>query len=479
MYLTRPVYSIRIPVLCALLSLAACEGWRALPLRLTHGPLLGDVRATEAVVWARAEGATEVTCRLTALPPARSDVKELSAACDGTRDGTLRYAFSGLVPDREYEVSFPGVPGTTPRRFRTAPPPSAAAPLVLAFGGDVCGQGHGRDVVEGLPAFRAILARTPDLFVGLGDMIYADLDVPRIGKLGNEQVVLGNPLLPGLRSFWTHWRYLHDDAGFAELLAKTPYVAIWDDHEVKNDAGPHHDGGLLATARTALFDWNPVVGAADEPQRLYRALRLGKHCELFVLDCRSYRAANGERDDGATPKSMLGSAQREWLLAALAASDATWKVVVTSVPLCTPTGDAKKGRDAWCDHESPFGFERELLGILRRMQELGIRKPIFLTTDVHHAEVLRLHPFAEAPDFQPLEVITGPLHAGVFGRGVLDTTLAPESLFYLAPDPQPKTLAEAKRLWNFGVLTFAADGTLTIEIVDATGATRFRTITRS
>lgn len=474
MYLTRPVYSIRIPVLCALFLLAGCDGLKTVTPRLTHGPVVGDLGPERAIVWARAEGLATVTCRVVATRSRSLHVATATAECTTERDGTLHFRFEKLHPDWEYEVSFPELSDAPKRLFTTPPEPGRAAPLILAFGGDVGGQGIGRDAKLGLPFAAAIAARTPDVFVGLGDMIYADYDVPSTGKLGNEQVVLGNPLLLTLRSYWTHWRYLHDDAGFAALLAKVPYVAVWDDHEVRNDFSPHDDSGLLPVGRQALFDWNPLAGPPEEPQRLYRSLRYGKHCELFVLDCRSYRDANGQRDDGPERKTMLGKAQREWLLDGLKRSDATWKLIVSSVPLCTPTGDAKKGRDGWSNHESATGYERELVELLRAMQQAGVRQPVLLTTDVHHAEVLRLHPFPDAPDFQPLEVVTGPLQAGAFGRGALDATLAPESLFYLSPDPQPKTFAEALKVWNFGVVTIAADGSLTIEVVDVAGATRFR-----
>jgi alkaline phosphatase D len=58
--------------------------------------------------------------------------------------------------------------------------------------------------------------------------------------------------------------------------------------------------------------------------------------ELFILDTRQYRSRNSEPDGPG--KSMLGETQRRWLLDGLAASDAVWKVVVTSVTLSVPTG---------------------------------------------------------------------------------------------------------------------------------------------
>jgi alkaline phosphatase D len=285
---------------------------------------------------------------------------------------------------------------------------------------------------------------------------------------------LENGLLVDAADYHRSWRYLHDDAGFAALLAATSYVATWDDHECVNNFGPDDSWGLLADARQAMFAWNPLWGTADEPERLYRSIRWGRHLELFVLDTRSYRALTDLADDQTEPKSMLGKSQRDWLLAALAASDATWRVIVSSVPLTAPTGDAFKGRDGWSNDGSATGYERELLDLLRGMQQLGIRQPLFLVADVHHAEVLSLQPFADDPGFRPLEIVVGPMNAGCFGRERLDPTLRPTTLFYLGPDHDPRTRAEVLGLWNFGLLTVAADGSLQLAIVDANGAERFQ-----
>jgi phosphodiesterase/alkaline phosphatase D-like protein len=54
---------------------------------------------------------------------------------------------------------------------------------------------------------------------------------------------------------------------------------------------------------------------------------------------------------------MLGAAQRQGLLDAVPASTATWRVVVTSVPLGVPTGRAER-RDGW-SNANVFGMAPE------------------------------------------------------------------------------------------------------------------------
>jgi alkaline phosphatase D len=265
---------------------------------------------------------------------------------DSETDFTGRFQLEDLAPATRYFaiVRFAeaeesaGPPETA--SFRTAPPATDAAPVRLAWGGDVAGQGICRDARDGFPIFEHVLAERPDVFIGLGDMIYADDVCHPVGPLGNAQVGAAFGPATDLDGFRAHWRYTRADPGFRVLLASTPYYAVWDDHEVVNDAGPHHDTRaeapyranvpLLPLALRAFREWNPLAG---EPA-LHRQLRWGRHLEVFLLDTRKYRDPNLVPDDGPEPKTLLGAGQRRWLEQAVTSSDATWKVVASSVPRC-------------------------------------------------------------------------------------------------------------------------------------------------
>jgi alkaline phosphatase D len=313
-------------------------------------------------------------------------------------------------------------------------------------------------------------------------MIYADDVCHPIGLYGNPQVPGEFGPAADLDGFRAHWRYNRKDPGLRVLLATTPYVAVWDDHEIVNDAGPHHDTRaeppyragvpLLPLARRAFTEWNPL--ARDE--ELFRRLRWGRHLELFVLDTRSYRDPNGAPDTAAVPKTLLGTAQRRWLEQTLPDSDATWKVVVSSVPLSIPTGSIATGRDGWADQGTDGGFERELLAILEQLQYAGVSNLLWLTSDVHFAAAFRYAPFADAPHFRFYEFVAGPLHAGLAPNPVFDATLGPERLLYYAPEEAADvaTLADARRWFNFGMLEIEADGALTTRILNGLGEEVFR-----
>jgi alkaline phosphatase D len=491
---SRTVRAACRPVLGLLaLSLSACARLPApgelVDPRATHGVAVGEVGDRRAVVWARTDRPARMRLLLERLDqPTPLLVAETELPVDAQTDYSGRIVLERLHPATPHRavVRFTDPEGRTGSPevalFRTAPRADTPAPVRLAWGGDLGGQGVCRDVHEGFPIFGHVIAERPDLFIGLGDMIYADDVCHPIGLYANAQVPGEFGPAADLDGFRAHWRYNREDEGLRVLLATTPYVAVWDDHEIVNDAGPHHDmredppyrAGvpLLPLARRAFVEWNPL----PTDGALHRRLRWGRHLELFVLDTRSYRDPNGAPDTGPMPKTMLGAAQRRWLEQTLAASDATWKVVVSSVPLSIPTGSHDTGRDGWAAGGTDGGFARELGSILEQLRYTGVRNLIWLTTDVHFAGAFRYAPFAEAPDFRFYEFVSGPLNAGLFPNPALDRTLAPERLLYYAPAEASavRSFAEAKRWFNFGLLDIANDGTLTARIVNGEGEEVFR-----
>jgi len=457
---------------------------------ITHGVIVGDVREDSAILWARGPGDGWLNVRLSggwhrAIAPV-----ELTADHDFA--GVVE--LSGLRPDTRYRYRtwVSDGPSRAPRgpevegSFRTAPRPDAPAEVRLAYGGDVSGQNVCRDVTDGIPIARTIEDWDPDIFVGLGDMIYADDVCLPVGRYGNDQIPRAQAQATDLPGFWAHYHYNRSDAGLRSLLGSAPYVGVWDDHEVLNDFGPRTDTRsappydpsvhLMPLGRQAFLDYTPITRDPSDPDRLYRSIRYGANLELIVLDTRQYRDANSALDDQPTPKSMLGAEQLAWLKTTLASSTATWKVVVSSVPMSVPTGfPAANGRDGWANFDQATGFERELLDILRFAQQHGDDNLFWITTDVHFGEVFRYTPFADTPDFHVYEMATGPMNSGIFPNFDFDTTLSPERLAVVGPAAATDvtTWEQAKSWFNFGTIEIDEDGTLEAAIIDTVGDRRF------
>lgn len=489
--------------LSAALLVAGCVSAPALGPRVTHGSAVGDVTESSAVLWARSDRESTLHVRLSPDPygGVRSRLQRPAPLrVHASDDFTGQIVLPLLRPATTYRyaVWFAAGESRGPEQrgeFTTAPKPDDAARVAIAWTGDFAGQNVCRHAREGFPILGAIARDAPDLFVGLGDMIYADNRCDAVGRYSNPQVPGDFAEATDLAGFWAHWRYARADAHSQRLLARTAYVGIWDDHEVVNDLGPLTDRRdappysagvpLLPLGLRAFLDYTPLASDARAPDRLYRALRWGRHAELFVLDNRQYRDANSLPDSPA--KTMLGPAQLAWLLARLESSDATWKIVVSSVPLSIPTGaPPEAGRDGFANYDADpapargavpvtaTGFEAELAKILRKLQALRANA-LFITTDVHFAAVFRYTPFADDPTFRVHEAAVGPGNAGVFPNRAFDTSFGTESLFFHGPESADaiRDWEDAKRWFNYGAIDIDAAGELTLRVKDTTGATLY------
>jgi len=416
---------------------------------------VGEVSDRAAVVWARAPASGRVTVEVgrAGQPGAR---RRLTAEAARESDFTVKLRVESLAPATRhaYRVAFgrEAVDG----EFVTAPEPGATRPLTLVWSGDLGGAGRCRSPASGYPIFRAMAGRRPDLFLFVGDTIYADHRCPVPENLAGADFRAAD--LPGFRA---KHRYNRAEPAVQAFFRATSVWAIWDDHEVRNDfAGP--DEPLMPTGRRAFLEYWPIQPPAGDPYRLYRRARWGRLVEVFVLDTRQYRSRNDTPD--GPEKTMLGVAQREWLLAGLRDSEAVWKLVVSSVPLSIPTG--RVARDSWANGSThlnpegtPTGFEHELGLIVRTLAERRVRNVVWLVAYVHRAEVIR---HAPVPGLVIHELVAGPLSAGTGRPGLLDDTLKPTRLF------------GDGGYYNFGELRVTASG-LEVRIVDVDGRVRFAT----
>ncbi|MGB5831945.1 MAG: alkaline phosphatase D family protein [Thiohalocapsa sp.] len=480
----------------------------------------GDVTANSAVLWVQTDRAGTVLVELAAPEGGEGVPRRFERRVGADSDFTAKIPVHGLAPgsvqrwratvintpepgDPEIEASesevgppataTPGMSSTQAPdetasqqalgSFRTAPDRYAAAPVKLTWGGDLGGQNVCRDAERGFEIFDAIGDVAPDLFIGAGDMIYADDACEVVGRYGNAQIPASFVKAADLDGFRAHWRYSRADPALRRLLAQTAYYAVWDDHEVVNDFGPLHDTRddppyrpgehLMPLGLKAMFEQNPIIEDPLTPKRLYRSFRWGQHLELLLLDTRQYRDANLATDSPERPKTLLGREQLTWLKQRLALSDATWVIVVSSVPMSIPTGwPPEAGRDGWADVDGQRGFEQELRSILVQAAAHGRGELVFISADVHFGAAFQYLPFADLPGFAVHELVAGPLSAGIDSGDTFDRDLGAERLFLHAPESREAVTDydEARRWFSFGELGIDAAGELTAMLRGVDGA---------
>ena len=468
--------------------------------QMPQGVAVGDVAAGRAIVWSRCDRPGRMFVEYSTTEAFRDVRRVPGPSALESSDFTTRTVLTGL-PDGQrvfYRVLFQDladlrswsepVLGSFTTGFT-----AGGRDLTLAWSGDTVGQGWGINPDwGGLRLYEAMRAAEPDVFVHVGDTIYADQPVQAEVKL-DEGGVWKNLVTPAkskvaesLDEYRGNYQYNLIDDHMRRFNASTSQVVMWDDHEVRDNWYLERDltGDarytvksmplLAARARQAFFEYNPVPVLADDPERVYRSLPRGSALEILALDMRSYRGANSQNRQTALDHSsaLLGPAQLRWLKNRLASSRATWKVIASDMPIGLIVADGPSHYEAVAnaDHGTALGRELEIADVLTFIRDRRIRNVVWITADVHYCAAHEYDPSrAVFTEFEPFwEFVAGPLNAGTFGPGALDRTFGPEVKFTGIPAGMKPNRPPSDGFQFFGTLTVNAR-TLTGRLHDLSG----------
>ncbi|MEJ7891304.1 MAG: alkaline phosphatase D family protein [Solirubrobacteraceae bacterium] len=225
------------------------------------------------------------------------------------------------------------------RRFRVPPRAGQTAPVRVAIG--ACASQFG-------PTFDLIAQARPDVFVWQGDLNYPD--------------TMG-PLAQTVSAYAGIWREFLANPRTTALFERTLFAAQRDDHDYGvQDANA---GNLVPCG---LTPWESLVEARD-----YYRFSAGL-ADFWVLDQRRLKTDPAAPDTPA--KTLLGMAQRRWLLTTLARSTAPFKVICSPCTLAPLPANARDG--SWA---AGFTAERDLL--LAHIASNVDGRTIFVTGDTH------------------------------------------------------------------------------------------------
>nr|WP_308800876.1 alkaline phosphatase D family protein [Streptomyces polyasparticus] len=402
------------------LAAGALPARAAEPPAFLHGVASGDPLPDGVLLWTRVTPTptatpgsgmgpdTEVSWELAEDKSFTRTVARGTVTARASSDHTVKADVRGLKAATDYYFRF-SAGGTTSAvgRTRTTPAYEAAAGNVR-FGVVSCANYE----AGYFSAYRHLAARQDlDAVLHLGDYIYeyasggypATDQVLRAQQPAHEILTLADYRL-------RHGTY-KTDADLQALQARHPVIAIWDDHEVANDAwsggaenhtpaseGPYAD--RVKAAKQAYFEWMPVRPATEGT--VYRRIRYGRLADLHLLDLRSFRdqqagIGSGKVDD--PNRTITGRAQLDWLKEGLSRSQAQWKLVGTSVmispvafgsvpahllgPLAELLGLPKEGLAVNVDQWDGYTDDRREL--LAHLTDQGIKDTVFLAGDIHMA----------------------------------------------------------------------------------------------
>jgi alkaline phosphatase D len=446
---------------------------------LTHGVQAGDVLPGSGLVWTRADRPSRMVVEVADNPEFRRVRRIPGPVLTPDADLTGRVRVPAAARTTHYRVTAEDLDGRTASEpltgvFRTQP--GGDERVRLLWSGDVVGQGWGINPdIGGMRIFSAMAARDADLFLHSGDTVYSDgplketVTLPDGRTWRNVVTPEKSKVAETLAEYRGQFAYNLLDENVRAFAASVAQINQWDDHEVLNNWYPgeiltlpeyteKRVDVLAKRAAQAFHEWVPLDPRRAVDGRVYRRIPYGPHVEIFVLDMRTYRDANGP-NTGADGH-ILGAEQARWLVDALASSRATWKIVQADMPLGLCVADGPGAWEAVANGVpgAPTGRESEIAGVLQGLHRRKVQGVVWVTADVHYTAAHHYSPErASIQDFDPFwEFVSGPLHAGAFGPGVLDPTLGPEAVFVQPPPAQNTSPLDGFQ--NFGELEVAPGG---------------------
>ena len=433
---------------------------------IQQGVAVGDVTTGRAVVWSRTDRPARMLVEYATSEKFENVLRRTGPAALESSDFTARLVLTDLPANQRifYRVSFQDLTDlrafSTPElgSFRTPPDAQHPRDVTLAWSADTVGQGWGINPDwGGLRMYRTMRDAEPDVFIHCGDTIYADGVIQPQVKLDDGSMWTNivteakSKVAQTLDDYRGCYKYNLLDEHMRTFNAGVGQIAIWDDHEVRDNWYDTRDLSgddryqvksmalLSARARQAFLEFNPVGRHSDDAERIHRTIGYGPLLEIFALDLRSYRGANSaNRQASLSPESAIfGADQLASFKARLASSRATWKVIASDMPIGLIVGDGADRFEAFAngDPGPPLGRELELADLLRFIRDRRIRNVVWITGDVHYCAAHHYHPSrAKFTEFSPFwEFVAGPLHAGTFGPNTLDPTFGPEAKFNGVP----------------------------------------------
>ncbi|MFD2177487.1 alkaline phosphatase D family protein [Veronia pacifica] len=320
-----------------------------------HGVASGDPTQTAVILWTRVTtAANQVTVHWeVATDKSFSSISQQGQIItDGSRDFTVKVDADKLAPGTRYFY-----------RFLCNGRYSPVGQTKTLSEGDIDAASLAVVSCSNYPAgyfnvYREIVNQhqnTPfDAVLHLGDYIYeygsagyATEDAEAMGRLPSK----GKECL-SLDDYRKRYGQYRSDPDLQALHASIPMIAVWDDHELANDAwkegAENHDPSegefavRRAAAAAAWVEWLPVRENTDSNMLIYRDFNFGNLIDLYMLDTRvigrdkpleypaSGDAAEVEkviRESYSPNRQLLGDSQKQWLTERLASNDAKWSVL--------------------------------------------------------------------------------------------------------------------------------------------------------
>ena len=328
---------------------------KSVPADFNHGVASGDPLGDSVILWTRVtperDGNVKVDWEIASDEDFSNVVGSGGGSTGADVDYTVKVDVEGLAPQTTYFYRFTTGDQVSPvGRTRTAAVGSLAAASFAVVSCSNYPAGY-------FNVYREIAAQQVDAVLHLGDYFYEYASDGYASERAEEfgRVVQPTTELLSLADYRTRYAQYHTDSDLQSCHAAHPFILVWDDHEIANDAwregAENHDPATegdyserRAAAIQAWYEWLPVRPPASEKEIIYRRFQYGDLVDLLMLDTRHVGRdqqidyadfANGGVIEtqaslaamADSTRTLLGSDQLEWLKAGLTESPARWQVL--------------------------------------------------------------------------------------------------------------------------------------------------------
>ncbi len=319
--------------------------------RFDHGVASGDPLSDRVMLWTRVAGvsrATRVGWEVAKDAGFSQVVASGEAVTDGSRDYTVKVDAAGLPSGERLFYRFKAGGAMSPvGRTRTAPTGVVAAAhfAVVSCSNHPYGFFHVyRDIAE--QEDLAAVIHLGDYIYEYGPGGYATEHAEAIGRVPDPPHEITT--LSDYRKRYAQYR---SDPDLQAAHQNHPFVVVWDDHELTNDAwregAQNHDASegdwdsRRDAAIQAYTEWMPIrVENKGAATKIFRRFDFGSLLSLIMLDTRLYGrdlqpdAGEDQSRDAVVAamqdpsRRLLGKEQEGWLDAQLKSSGGSrWQMI--------------------------------------------------------------------------------------------------------------------------------------------------------
>ncbi|EFJ07669.1 hypothetical protein SELMODRAFT_185926 [Selaginella moellendorffii] len=238
------------------------------------------------------------------------------------------------------------------------------------------------------PIWSAVLDFKPEVFIWLGDNIYADNKRPT-RVFGKERTAGPWKNIPrfspvSLEEMAEKYRKGKSVPEYKRLRATTQIIGTWDDHDYGlNDAGKEFEGKRESQKLMLENLDEPLDSPRWSQEGVYTSYSygpLGKRIKVILLDTRYHR------DPIFSDGTVLGEKQWTFLEKELTETDAQINIIASSIQVLGNFSSTVRPFfhvEAW----SHFPKEQErLFDVIARSNASGV---VFISGDVHFGEITR------------------------------------------------------------------------------------------